>query len=94
MTDIEKELLRIIDDLRAENAGLLDVILSSQGLLEEKVIVSAPATAGAVGKMPWYMRKRLLEDSFKLHKVVEGTEDHPAIYENEDGKLVAGKELK
>jgi hypothetical protein len=59
MTDIESELLKLISDLRAENAALTEVVLTQSGLIDEKVIV--PESIQGIGKEPWYIKKKKLE---------------------------------
>jgi len=65
MTDIESELLKLISDLRAENAALTEVILTQSGLIDEKVIV--PESMQGIGKEPWYIKKKKLEKLYSLN---------------------------
>jgi hypothetical protein len=69
MTDIEQELLKLVNELRSENAALLELVLDQNGLLSKEV-VSSVATA-PIGKTPWYIRQRELSKLFRVHKEVE-----------------------
>jgi len=73
MTDIEQELLKLVQDLRAENAALLELILDDAGLLTKEVPSVAAATA--TGKLPWYIRQRNLTKLFKVHPTEVKEED-------------------
>lgn len=69
MTDIEQELLKLVNELRSENAALLELVLDQNGLLSKEV-VSSVATA-PIGKTPWYIRQRELSKLFRVHKEVK-----------------------
>ena len=67
LNEIEK-LWKLVNELRAENSSLQEIIFRQQGLLDEKVIV--PEAAGThIGREPWYMKKAKLEMAFRNRAV-------------------------
>lgn len=66
MTELEQELIKLVQDLRAENAALLEVILESQGLLVKEVAAITADTG--TGRIPWYIRQKKLTQLFRTHK--------------------------
>jgi hypothetical protein len=68
MTDIELELVKLVQDLRAENSALTEVILNNQGLLAQEVKVTPTTDSKAVGSLPWHIRQRNLTRLFRVPK--------------------------
>ena len=62
MTDLEERLMKLVEDLRAENQALTEIILESQNLLPKEVKVSS--TEGT-GKLPWHIRQKNLTKLFR-----------------------------
>lgn len=64
MTDLEQELLRLLNEERAKNDALLEMLMSRVGLLEQDETVVVPANK-AIGRVPWYERRKRLERLYK-----------------------------
>jgi hypothetical protein len=64
---------KLIADLRAENAALLEIILQQQKLLPETddEIVAIPEVQAGFGRKPWYLRKRDLEKAYAKPQLSE-----------------------
>jgi hypothetical protein len=81
-------LTKQVDELRAENAGLQEIIFRQQGLMDEKIIV--PEAAGAhVGKEPWYIQRQKLERIYRRNngQTVSNETQYPGMSEEEIGVL-------
>jgi hypothetical protein len=64
MTDIEEKLLNLVDELRAENSALLEIIFQQQGIMPKEVVATPSGTTGT-GKIPWHIRKQTLEKLYR-----------------------------
>ena len=67
---IYQRLISIIEDLRSENAFLLDILFKSRNITsenkEDQIIVAAESVdSGHLGNTPWSLRKKRLELLYK-----------------------------
>jgi len=73
MSSVEEELLKLVANLRAENAALTEIVLSQAGLLDKEVV--AAESQKSVGKEPWYIRKSRLEKAFRKGEASDASEE-------------------
>lgn len=66
MNELEQKLWNLVEELKAENTALLEIVLRQQHLLvEETPIHMSNSENKGIGKVPWYIRKNKLELLFK-----------------------------
>ena len=70
ISDMERELMDLVKDLRAENAALVELLLTSQGHRATEV-TQIPDKIEAIGKEPWYRRQQRLQQLFRKPKLSE-----------------------
>ena len=64
MTELEKELLQLVKDLRAENQSLIQILLSKEGHLHEEQSVNLQEPMKSIGREPWHLKQARLEKMF------------------------------
>ena len=68
--------MQLIKDLKLENSALTEIVLKQAGAIlpgsnEEITITQIPESIRSIGKIPWYMRQRQLEQMHRKPKLNE-----------------------
>jgi len=66
-----RKLFELIESLRAENAALVERIITFNNPQSVEQRVEIPEHMEYIGKMPWYMRQQLLQKACKKPKLSE-----------------------